>query len=836
MDAGNGQPTLVTSDPSQSCGQARDPRPPRPAPPRIAEIPYELQIRSQWVLWAHTLRKDGKWAKVPYQPANPKRQAKADVPSTWGTFDAAWDAYQKGAFDGIGYEFATDDPYFGVDVDKCLRDGELLDWASPIVERLGPTYGEISQSGTGIKFIARGALPERTGKKRTGMGNGTGALELYDHGRYFALTGDVFGDPMPIVELQAVGDALYAIAKERSKKASTPSDGMTSVSAWMMKASNGAAADVDDRIRAYLDTCEPAISGQGGHDVTFRVTCKVVRGFDRTDAQAFQLLMDHYNPRCQPPWDDAAIRHKIESSRNALDPPIGSLLNAPMNGDGGHTGNLAPAASQNGELKVNESPDDPHRLARGFVKKFRVDGLKTIRYYRGEWLYWEGAYRPVKESELSSKVNQAVKSEFDRLNKAAVKFWEASGGTDKTGKKIDRPVARKVTCKLVADIMQAIRGITLLRGRTDAPCWLEGQEPFKAKEVIPTKNALVHLPSVVVGEMAASKGATANPTPRFFSTYALDFDFILDAEYPSEWVKFLNSVWEHDQPSIDTLQEWFGYCLTPDTHHEKILALIGPKRAGKDTIGRVLTGLVGAENTAGPTLAGLGTPFGLAPLIGKPLAIVSDARISGRTDSAIIVERLLAISGRGALTIDRKFIDAWTGNLPTRFVLISNELPRLTDSSGALASRLVILRLTKSFYGVEDMGLFDRLKAELPGILLWAIQGWRRLRDRGYFVQPKSGGELMESLEELSSPVLAFVRQRCDIGAGKEIRTAELFREWSQWCQENGTKETGTQQSFARDLRAACPGVETDKTTRKGEQLSSGFAHFLGIARVYVDA
>ncbi len=71
-------------------------------------------------------------------------------------------------------------------------------------------------------------------------------------------------------------------------------------------------------------------------------------------------------------------------------------------------------------------------------------------------------------------------------------------------------------------------------------------------------------------------------------------------------------------------------------------------------------------------------------------------------------------------------------------MLISNELPWLTDASGALVSRLVILRFTESFYGREDQGLFDRLVAELPGILLWAMEGWRRLRERGHFVQPKT--------------------------------------------------------------------------------------------------
>ena len=61
------------------------------------------------------------------------------------------------------------------------------------------------------------------------------------------------------------------------------------------------------------------------------------------------------------------------------------------------------------------------------------------------------------------------------------------------------------------------------------------------------------------------------------------------------------------------------------------------------------------------------------------------------------------------------------GKLETRFVILTNELPRLTDASGALASRFITLVLTESFYGREDLGLTDKLAGELPGILNWAL-------------------------------------------------------------------------------------------------------------------
>ena len=153
--------------------------------------------------------------------------------------------------------------------------------------------------------------------------------------------------------------------------------------------------------------------------------------------------------------------------------------------------------------------------------------------------------------------------------------------------------------------------------------------------------------------------------------------------------------------AIDTLQEFFGYCLTADTRQQKAFALIGPKRSGKGTIARVLANL-GAHNCVAPTLAGLDTTFGLEPLIGKRVAIISDARLSGRADQHAITERLLSITGEDAITIGRKYKSAWTGQLQTRFLIISNELFRLADASGALASRFILLMLTESFYGRED--------------------------------------------------------------------------------------------------------------------------------------
>lgn len=210
-----------------------------------------------------------------------------------------------------------------------------------------------------------------------------------------------------------------------------------------------------------------------------------------------------------------------------------------------------------------------------------------------------------------------------------------------------------------------------------------------------------------------------------------------------------------------------------------------------------------------PTLTSLTNEFRVAPLIGRTLAIFSDARLSGRPDVPVIVERLLSITGEDAQTIDRKNKESWSGKLRTRFLLMANELPQLTDASQAVTSRTIILRLTKSFLGREDRTRQAKIESELPAILLWSIAGWARLRRRGYFRQPASGQVLVNELAEMASPVSVFLHECCEVGGDCEVSTGELYAEWKRWCGENGRDHPGPATSFGRHLRAALPDLET---------------------------
>ena len=82
-----------------------------------------------------------------------------------------------------------------------------------------------------------------------------------------------------------------------------------------------------ERARRYLAVLPPAIAGSHGDVHTFRVCCRLVRGFALDDGEALTVLQE-WNTRCQPPWTDRELEQKIVSARRYGREPIGGLLEA----------------------------------------------------------------------------------------------------------------------------------------------------------------------------------------------------------------------------------------------------------------------------------------------------------------------------------------------------------------------------------------------------------------------------------------------------------------------------------------------------------------------------
>jgi P4 family phage/plasmid primase-like protien len=404
---------------------------------------------------------------------------------------------------------------------------------------------------------------------------------------------------------------------------------------------------------------------------------------------------------------------------------------------------------------------------------FTDAGRRTLVRAQGEWLRYTGA----RYAELS---DEDLRSEVWRFLGASERFTKGNPAPF-------QPAMQHVTG--VVDALRSVVGVAIER----EPSWLPGFNGPNPRQVISLENGLLDL----------TKRNLLPHTPGFFTRNTLPFSWTAELGAPRKWLRFLDEVFNGDEDQIGTLQEVVGYLLTPDTSQQKIFLIIGPKRSGKGTIARVIEGLLGPQNVAAPTLDSLTKDFGCEPLIGKLLALVPDARTSGQMNKQAVIERLLNISGEDRVTVNRKNIAHWTGHLPTRILIMTNELLVLPDASSALVGRLLLLETQRTFFNHEDSTLGDKLAAELPQILGWAIDGFDRLNARGRFLQPKAGRAQLEALLALNSPIMTFVQMFCDLGRGQASLEA-LYAAWSGWRERLDQSPGGIDQ-FSRNLTANHP-------------------------------
>ncbi len=437
----------------------------------------------------------------------------------------------------------------------------------------------------------------------------------------------------------------------------------------------------------------------------------------------------------------------------------------------------------------------PLNLARAF----RGARRPHLMHHQQEFLEWDGAaYVGIADDTARADV-------WRFLETCRVET------TDKDGAKRVKPLVP--IPETVSATLDALRAVTHLPSPAATPAlrWLDGRAGPDPLDLLSTRSGLLHLPS----------GDLLPATPQLFTRNALDFAHDAAAPAPVLWLKFLKDVWPDDDEAdcITALQEFMGYLLTPDTRLQKALMFDGPKRSGKGTIGRVMRRLVGEANTTAPSMNSLGGgQFGLEPLLAKQLAVISDMRLSNKTDEAALAENLLRITGEDPVSVNRKNKLALEVVLGVRFVVMTNEVPKFADRSGALVGRFIVLPMRQSFFGREDPGLTGKLMAELPGILNWAVEGWQRVRATGRIKQPEGGSEVAEQMVNLSSPHPRFIERCCVLHKDHIVDKEALFRAFRAWFQNDvGQPYRHPESVFSRDLYSATDKAVKATRVREGD-------------------
>ncbi len=459
------------------------------------------------------------------------------------------------------------------------------------------------------------------------------------------------------------------------------------------------------------------------------------------------------------------------------------------------------------------NPDAPREIAQIFLQEtFWHEGIRSLQCVPSteDFYVWENkVYRKLCMRELQSKLATFLLASWRRQK----------GGSDESLIPFNPKASRE---KEIIDALKNICCWGIKKDPEAGPSWIFSlEETLDPYAMIPFKNRMISI------EKFLKDGDPFNClepiTPKFFNCTQIPFDvdpYDCKGKEPVKFLKFLREVFQKDESSIQMLRQWMGYCLTNMTWAQKILLMVGPKRSGKGTIARVIQTMLGEANFTNPTSSSLIERFPLEGWINKRLAILGDARFGEKKDT--VKEILLQVSGEDRINIDRKYCPILCGvKLPTKIMILSNEVPTIRDSGAALASRFLVLKMEKSFFGKEDPELFDRdLKPEIPLIVWWTLDGLRDLMAQKYFEQPESGKEVAEEMELYQSPVKAFVDDFCEVRMGLLIAKQTLYNSYESWCKSEGI-ETLTIEVFSRQLYSCCHSLKKKRSGKDGLRIQS---------------
>lgn len=454
---------------------------------------------------------------------------------------------------------------------------------------------------------------------------------------------------------------------------------------------------------------------------------------------------------------------------------------------------LLSAKKKDARPKLNPNTD-LNKVAKRFASENKTDGLPIYRRWRERWYQWlDGCYRAVPNEDFKSLVRRWVNEKYQRPDNAQINH-----------------------------IYQEVLSILTLYFRTEPNTWIGPDLDRPEGDLICFRNGISTIENLIAG-----KPDLIPPTPRFFNIANLDFDLPSKDTRPVQWIRFLDSSLD-DRRSIEAIQDFFGYCLTDNTHLQKFLFLYGIPRSGKGTIGRTIQLLIG-ENATATSIENFATNFGKQNLIGKNLAILGDVRANQlKSDERNkVTQAILGIVGEDVQNIPRKYQSDWVGRLPTKLMLLSNEMPKLSDGSGALATRAIIVRFEKSFAGKEDVGLEDKLRREHGGIFWWAVEGLKRIIDRREITEPTYLEEMKAEMESENNHLHDFIGDCCEferdpLNVDLQVSKDRLYEVYRLWCTKSGIKGIKAKQTFAKDLKNNFGISDGRKSTGNRERVFQG--------------
>lgn len=719
-------------------------------------IPEELKARRQWVVWYKEERK-GKSTKVLYNPYTGKRASSTD-PATWAPFSDAVQAFtsEGSQWNGIGYVFAPDDPYTGIDLD------EITPWGNAWVEQLA-SYTERSQSGRGLHVIVRAKLPP--GRRRKGK------AEMYDGGRFFVMTGDhVDGTPLTIEDRQAEVDALHAELFEAAPQPVPVAAGQRPEPVALTLDDE---AVIEKASRAKNgDAFRDLFTGKHGYSSPSEADAAFLRML-RFYCAGDEAQMDRIFRRSglyRDKWEREDYREKTFAlSRDQAEFYTGRREDAPpaaltIGGDGRA---LPASGEERGPFNLTDVGN-----AERLVSEYRG----SIRYChpQARW-YIDDGRRWVEDvtAEIERRAIDTVRGIYAEA---------AACSSDDRRRELGKHAMKS-------------ESTSRIKAMIEAASWLPGV-PVKPEDL----DVNPWLLNVENGTLDLRTGILQPHDPEDLITKLAPVVYDPCATAPT-WYAVLDRIMGGNERLTGYLQRLVGYTLTGLTIEQVMAILYGIGANGKSTFVETIAAMLGdyAQQTPTETLTVKkndgGVPNDLARLRGARFVSAVEAGEGARLAENLVKQ----MTGGDRLTARFLRQEFFEFTPAFKLYLATNHKPVIRGTDNGIWRRIHLVPFSVAIPEPEqDKNLPEKLKAELPGILNWALEGcleWQRV---GLQPPPEVLAATQEYRDEMDT-LAAFIEECCVLDQFARAKSSDLYGAYRLWCERSGERAS-TQKAFSQRL------------------------------------
>ena len=728
-------------------------------------IPQELRNLKQWGLfelkWVEARKKN---TKIPINPYDGSA-GKSNDPNTWSDFDTAMRALNDvERADGLAFYFANG--YVGLDIDHI--DSNLDDWragdndpnnlVNKFQDLTDNTYMEVSQSGTGIHAIFKGKIP---GKRRR-----KGNYEMYQTGRFFALTGNnIIPDPtiksMSDDEMKTIYEFLFG--KDNVVQLHSESDNITPVDLSVAEIIHSAenSAKTGTRFTMFMKGgWEQFYSSHSEADMAFAndLAFWTGRDFHKMDTifRNSSLMREKFDEKHGAVTYGTSLLNKaINETQNIYNPECDS-----QDSESSYT------FSFNEDKTKKIMPRSWDDQGRGLRMRDQFATVLKFNAVDKKWFFFNGSYW---QEDIG---NQRVELAAERVANSIKKEQPELSFSTKT----DEDKAINEWYRFQKDSRSHMAKMHMIDEFKKYAIVKHG-EFDKEDMLLNTESGYVDLSNGELHDHDIDK--------KFSHQTLAEYSDNVDAPL---WEKFLNQIFNNDEELIHYVQKAIGYSFTGSVDEQCLFILNGRGRNGKSVFSNVVSDVAGnyAKQMNVQTIVAKKNQSGsansdIARLEGARIVTSSELNEGDRFDESLVKQ----LTGGDKILARFLYGSEFEYKPKFKIWMATNHLPIIRGTDDGIWRRIKIIPFNIQIPKKKvDKKLEYKLKAEYTGILNWIVQGAIMWQQEG-LEDPKAVRRVIENYRAEMDPLDAFLEERCTTGQNYSIKARNMYNAYHEWAKES---------------------------------------------------